>query len=126
MSTTAKLLWLSAYVGAMAAIVWLAFPLRERVVTSLSTTEAAREWNQWRTAAQEQANKGPVARRPPKSTEPPALIMMRDHFPAILAAGLVFGTFLFVILFISVRALLPDGSERQGTIKIGEPKGGPL
>jgi hypothetical protein len=125
MSTGAKILWLAAYVCTIAAIMWLVFAVREQVVVRLSTPEAEREWTEWREAAQEQANKGPVARRPPKTPEPPALIMLRDYFPAVLAAGAVFGTFLFAILFVTARAIWP-GSERTGSITVGERKRGPL
>jgi len=120
MSGSAKIFWLSAYAGTMAVIVWLTVIAREQVVASLSTSEAAREWDEWRRAAQDQANKGPVARRPPKTAEPPALIVMRDSFPAVLVAVVAFGTFLFAILFVAGQSLWPASRELHGSIKMGE------
>ena len=40
----------------------------------------------------------PVQRRVPKSNEPPALVMMRDHFAVSLFAAVLFSTMLYWVL----------------------------
>jgi hypothetical protein len=49
------------------------------------------------------SQEGPVKRRVPKSQEPPALRLMRDYFGVSLAATVVFGSLLFVMVMGAVR-----------------------
>ena len=63
-------------------------PLRSRVLQVMGTTVEAKHWQEWREKAQDAA--GGVARRAPKSSEPPALVLMRDHIWVIAAAAFVF------------------------------------
>jgi hypothetical protein len=99
--------WLLAYLLAMAALVWLVFVARQRVVESLGSPAAQAQWQAWKKqAAKQQADpQHSVSRRPPKSNEPPGLILMRDYFPAVLGMALLGGTVLFGFIALVVRSM---------------------
>jgi hypothetical protein len=75
----------------MAAAVIVAMVVaRDITLTAYGSQAAREEWDAWREVAREQAQgSGPVQRRIPKSLEPPALVLMRDHFAVILPTLLV-------------------------------------
>jgi hypothetical protein len=76
------------YVAAIAGVAAGMFVLRQRALASYGSPDAATEWQEWKQGATEMSEQpGPVRRRPPKSDEPPALILMRDHFGACLAGS---------------------------------------
>ena len=83
----------------VAAMLWA----RAGAIRTYGTADAQAEWDDWREEAREQAaSGGPVERKVPKSAEPPALVLIRDHFLACLGAALVaalgvYGTF-FILL----------------------------
>ena len=65
----------------------------------MSAPEAKQAWGEWRGETERPPEPGlPVARRPVQSDEPPALILMRDHFPVIMGVTLLIGSFLFAFL----------------------------
>lgn len=76
---------------------------RKSAIATFGSTTAQAEWDDWRKVAAEQsAAGGPVVRKVPKSNEPPALVLMRDHFGACLGAALiavvgVYGTFVLLL-----------------------------
>lgn len=89
------LLAVPAGYGVWQARVWA---LRE-----LQSPEAAAAWNDWREAAS-RPTPG-VERRPPKGSEPPLLVLLRDHFVACLAGVLAPLTFLYgFIAYIAIRS----------------------
>ena len=47
-----------------------------------------------------------VQRRAPKSAEPPALVLMRDHFAACLAIAVLLSSVLFGTFMVLVRGAL--------------------
>lgn len=61
------------------------------------------DWQEWRAeAATEDGTHGPIAREIPSSSEPPMRVLMRDNFPVIFGAAIIFpaiilGFFLFVL-----------------------------
>jgi len=90
----------------MAALVALLFDLRARALSSLGTPKARADWDKWRAdAAEHDGIKGPVKRRVPKSTEPPTLVLLRDHFGVVVAAGLTFSTVFFAFFALLARGL---------------------
>ncbi len=107
-----NLLWLIAYLATMAALfVGLVF-VRGRVVATLSSPESLADWQRWKDETQRESGTthvGPVQRKPVKSDEPPALILMRDYFAAILAVALLIGSFLFGFLMIVARGVWAGG-----------------
>lgn len=99
----ANLLWAVAYLAVMAAVVGTMLKVRGDISVAYSTPAAQSEWDDWRQDAKKMASgTGPVKRREPKSAEPPALVLMRDHFAvclsgALLLSSVLFGTFMFFV-----------------------------
>jgi hypothetical protein len=96
---TAVIIAFAFYLVAMALAVWGLRAAQQRVIASLGSEEALAEWR----AFAEETRKKPapgqaIERRPVKSDEPPALVLMRDHFIAILATSLVIGSFVYAFL----------------------------
>lgn len=95
------MLWLVAYAVLLAAVVGAMVRVRSDVAKVFGTQAAQAEWNTWRADAKQLSDgAGPVKRRVPKSVEPPALVLMRDHFAvclglALLLSTVLFGTFMF-------------------------------
>lgn len=90
------------------------FALRRAALATYGTPQAQAEWDTWRQAAQEMARGfGPVRRRPPSSNQPPALVLMRDHFGVCLAGALLLASVLFgTLLWLA-----------QGALRTGVPRG---
>lgn len=97
--------WALVYLVTMAAIVWALLTARRWALAELSRPEAQAQWDQWREEERQraEAGEGPVARRPPKSIEPPALVLLRDSFAAIIASALVLATVMFAFVMLVVR-----------------------
>ena len=85
------LAWLAGWLLLMAGGGWLLADLRARSLEEGAQTEARQEWQTWKEAVERgDAQLGPVARRPLKSDEPPAVVLLRDHFAAVAVACGVF------------------------------------
>src|SRR5262245_66048286 len=70
--------------------------LRTEAIALYGTAEAQAEWDAWREDATKMAEQPSVVkRRAPKSTQPPALVLMRDHFAVCLSLAIVLSTVLF-------------------------------
>jgi hypothetical protein len=95
--------WLLAYLVVMALVSGGLAYSRQQALAAYGTEEAQTEWDQWRSDAKDMAlGAGPVKRREPKSLQPPALVLMRDHFAvclvlALLLSTVLFGTFMFFV-----------------------------
>jgi hypothetical protein len=100
------LIWLALLLVALAGVAVGMFRVRD-VVLSTATAESQQEWDQWRESVREgDANMGPVARRVPKSVEPPALVLLRDHFFVCLAIALVLSTVLLGTFILFARGVM--------------------
>jgi hypothetical protein len=88
---------LLAWLATMLVSLWLLFLARQHVIATLSTPEAQAEWRRWQQdeTARQADQATPARRRAPKSPEPPALMLMRDNFPAVASALLVVVTICF-------------------------------
>lgn len=95
------------------------FYARQRTLIAMSTPEAQAEWDAWRESEVNKRDDLPVKRRPPKSVEPPALVLMRDHFPVLLGAAIVFGSLLYGALAFAVRGSLQTGRDTRGADESG-------
>lgn len=102
-TAVALVLWLASLAG----LVWLLSMVRNRTVASLSTAESRAAWEKWKVdIEQSQQEGGPVQRRTPQSDEPPALILLRDRFPVLLAGALVTWTFFYGFTVVVIRGLI--------------------
>lgn len=108
-------LLLAGWGAIIVAIVGGMLLVRDRTITVMDTPEAQAEWDAWRASEVNQREDLPVKRRPPKSAEPPALVLMRDHFPVLLGAAVVFGSLLYGALAFAVRGSLQTGKSEFGT-----------
>ena len=106
------LVYLAVYAaGALAILLGLA-RTRENTIANLSTSEQLAYWQKWKAdAARQDGTTGPIARREPKSDEPPTLILLRDHYPVIVVAGLTFYTFLFALAVFLGRGILRSSDQ---------------
>lgn len=112
-----SLAWLLAYITVMALVLGGLMYGRSQALATYGTADAQTEWDTWRKDARQMAKgSGPVKRREPKSAQPPALVLMRDHLIAclgisVLLTTVLFGTFMFFIrgaLTPRKRSLIPD------------------
>ena len=73
------------YFAIVAAIVASLLVVRQKALDTMSTPQAQAEWDRWReAAAKETGEDTPVKRSAPSTTQPPLLVLMRDHFAAAL------------------------------------------
>ena len=105
----ANLIWLALYLAAITATVAALTGARRWALAELERPEARAQWEKWRQdetrrAAEETGS--PVRRRPPKSSEPPTLVLLRDSFPAVVAAAVVIGSVLFGFVMLTVRGMM--------------------
>lgn len=112
--TRTHLGWLLAYLAVMGAMVAGLVAARRRVVATLDTPEARQQWRKWKEqTAQPTAANNPTQRRPVTSDEPPALILMRDRFAAIVVTTLLIGSFLFAFLAFAARGAFRGGRPKS-------------
>ncbi len=109
---TANLFWLAAYLIMLGAVVVLVLQQRTATLREMDTPEARAQWQQWREAEPNQTETGPVRRSPPSATEPPALLLMRDHFAVVMSGSVVFSSLLFAAIMMAVRGTLSTSSTR--------------
>jgi hypothetical protein len=118
-----SILWLMAYCALMATIVGVMVRVRSAAMQSFGTAGAQAEWNTWRADAQEMSEgKGPVRRRPPKSAEPPALVLMRDHFGICLALALLLSSLLYGTAMFFLRGIASSGGKFGPSVQPGREK----
>lgn len=107
MSPVARIVAAVAYVALVAGVTGGMFYARDEVAPALDTREGHENWDAWRhEAADQAAGKGPVARREPKSIEPPLVVLMRDYFAVCLAGALFFTSLLFAVMLFVVHGIL--------------------
>ncbi|MFM7844803.1 MAG: hypothetical protein ACKPEY_11310 [Planctomycetota bacterium] len=83
------------------------FYLRAQAIATYGTPAALEEWGEWRSAAAMQAaEQRPVERKIPKSAEPPALVLMRDYFPACTAAAAAAAAGCYLVFAFLLRGVL--------------------
>jgi hypothetical protein len=100
--------WLAAYLATIGVMVWLLVGARQRIIARLSDPVAKAQWEAYKQqeALRQADPEAPVQRRLPKSEEPPALVLLRDHFAAVLTAALVMSSLLFAFLAFALRGAL--------------------
>jgi hypothetical protein len=101
--------WLVTYVVILCGIAFFTIHLRDTILTD--NAETANSWEQWRQAEiQREGEPGPIQRAPPKSHEPPMVVLMRDNFGVILGASIIFPGIIIGFLIIVVRGVLRQSS----------------
>ena len=84
------------YAVLMVVLVWGLVTLRHNVLREQSSLDARGDWQAWRSDVERQQQAPQtVARRVPKSAEPPALVLMRDYFVTCLVGAVLFVSLLF-------------------------------
>jgi hypothetical protein len=84
------------YAALLIALVWCLFAMRHSVRRNLDSADARGDWQTWRSDVErEQHQPQTVARRVPKSAEPPALVLMRDYFVTCLVGAVLFVSLLY-------------------------------
>jgi hypothetical protein len=94
--------------GEVALVSWLR-DSRQTWIDNNSTPTAQASWDQYRKDAAKQTGEpgtGPVKRRVPKSSEPPFVVLLRDHFGVVQTAAVVFSTVLYLFALILIRGLM--------------------
>jgi len=101
-------LWgiLCGWVVSLALVTGGMFIVRDRTLVTMSTPVAQAEWDAWRESEVNKRDDLSVKRRPPKSVEPPALVLMRDYFPVLLGAAVVFSSLLYAALAFALSGAL--------------------
>jgi hypothetical protein len=103
-----SLAWLLAYVMTMALVCAGLTYGRAILLAAYGSEQAQSDWTMWRfdVAIEQHLGEPPVKRRIPKSDEPPALVLMRDYFPACLGLALLLSSVLFATFAFFVRGAL--------------------
>ncbi|MCA9119970.1 MAG: hypothetical protein H6822_29440 [Planctomycetaceae bacterium] len=95
------------YVVLLGSLVMILALARQSVIVSEGSASSLDDWQQWRHEAERQhTGEGPVARRVPKSSEPPSLVLLRDHFGTSLTILLVLSSALFFAMAFMLRGIL--------------------
>src|SRR6187200_3149150 len=91
--------WLLVGYAILVGVVVGAMIWAKQSVAQLATPESITDWQTWRADVQDQkSHPGPVERRVPKSDEPPALVLLRDNFTALMFGALLFSSVLYWII----------------------------
>lgn len=102
-------LWLAVYLAMLAGVVSGMLYLRAEAKAVYGTAEAQAEWDAWREDATKMAEQPSVVkRRAPKSAQPPALVLMRDHFTVCMSLAIVLSTVLFGTFMMLVRGAMRE------------------
>jgi hypothetical protein len=93
------MLGLAGYLTTIVAILWGLRQAREAVLARMGDEQTVAAWRDWAEETRRPIEPGQaVERRPVKSDEPPALILMRDHFGSVRLVSLLIGSFVFAFL----------------------------
>jgi hypothetical protein len=103
------------YVLVVLVLVGLLWWGRQWTIGALDNAQAKSQWQTYRQAITAQVEAGaPVQRQTPRSDEPPALVLLRDHFGSCLALSLVLVTAVyFAFAFFLVGVTRPDGTAQM-------------
>ncbi len=100
-------IWLVLYVAMLVLVSWAMFRAQGNLITTYQSDEQQAAWDRWREEVDRQAEgEGPVRRRPAGSDEPPGLVLMRDHFPALMGGAVLMSSVLFFAFAFLVQGML--------------------
>ena len=107
------------YAVLMVGLVFLLGSARRWALTELASPDAQQQWETWREDVREgqDPQSDTVERRVPGSSEPPALVLMRDYYWTCLIAAVGLSTLLYAVLawffFGAVLQQRPAGGELE-------------
>jgi hypothetical protein len=107
-------IWLALYAALVAAVVVGMFQLRRVALATMDTPQARAQWQEWRESEPNRNEDLPVKRRPPKSEEPPTLVLMRDYFGVMTTAAVVFSSLLFAAIAFAAQGVLAKDDAYPG------------
>jgi hypothetical protein len=91
-----RLLLILAYAVLMVLIVGSLLWARRWAIAEMATPESIGDWQAWRADVRDQQHQpSPVARRVPKSAEPPTLVLLRDYFAVMMVGAVLFSSVLY-------------------------------
>jgi hypothetical protein len=101
-------IWGVVYVALTGALAWGLFQARDRQLALASRPEARAEWEAWKESVRQDNEAGtqPVARRVPTAAEPPAMILLRDHFVGVCATLLLVWTAFFGFMAMVITGVM--------------------
>lgn len=110
--TMTNLVWLVIYLLAMGSIVGGLNYARTTSLAKFNSPAAQADWNEFRTEMDRQSKDmtAPVARRAPKSEEPPTMRLLRDYFGTCVLISLMLSSALFITFMVMLRGVF--GGER--------------
>jgi hypothetical protein len=103
-----NLLCLAAYLASLGAVLVALVQVRAVRLRAWSRPETQALWREFQAAEQErwEHQTGPVRRRPAQADAPADVILLRDHFAAVIGGIVATGTFLFGFLVLLIRGSL--------------------
>jgi hypothetical protein len=101
------------YVLLLLAIVSAMFWSRRAAERRYGTVEAQADWQAWRSAVERQVENRGVDRRVPQSPAPPVLVLLREHFVACLAIGLIISSALYWTLALMIAGVWSSPSRKM-------------
>lgn len=112
--------WLLLYLVATLGMGWWLTRMRAAYLSGSDRPELQASWDAWKADVKEDVEKGvgPVRRRVPTAGEPPATILLRDHFSTILVTGFLVWTAMFGFLAMATTGVIrgaPCPSEDEST-----------
>ena len=114
------LLALSLYGLGLVALVYGLTQSRRWASQALSTGAARQEWQEFRDDVAAQTDTGsPVRRRVPRSSEPPALVLLRDHFATCTTSAIVLTSALYWTAMLFVAGALAAAPPAPATDDAG-------
>lgn len=103
---TARFIWLALYLATLGLVTWGMFAGRQQTLALYGTPEAQADWEQWVDDVREEGDTGPVRRRTPRATRPPALVLMEEQFVTCLIGALVLSSAMFATVAFFVHGVL--------------------
>ena len=101
--------WLIGFAAIILTVITLMLNARGCAERQYGSVQARDDWQQWREVTKRQSGlTGPVQRRERKTTQPPALVLMREHFVACLVFALVMSSAVFFTFMFTVRRVFSN------------------
>lgn len=98
--------WLIGYLLVIAGLFIVMTRYRANAIDTYGTPEAKANWQAWRDAAETAGEEGWIDRSRPASSDPPSLVLMRDHFYACLGISWLLTSCLYVWLMVCARGAM--------------------